>query len=83
MRHRMTPNIYTIARAICAQLFCLPIPKVSGSNPLGRTNPLKFQRFIFFRPPTRRPETAKLPRVWRVPTGCPRRLKVISGKHMI
>ena len=50
LRYRMTPNIYTIARAICVQLFCIPIPKVSGSNPLGRTNPLKPHQFFVHRP---------------------------------
>lgn len=32
---RMVPNIYRIARVVCARWCCLPIPKVSGSNPRG------------------------------------------------
>ena len=50
VRRRMTPNNYTIARAIYAQLFCIPIPRVRGSNPLGRTNPLKSHQFFVHRP---------------------------------
>ena len=50
VRRRMTPNNYTIARAMYARLFCIPIPKVSGSNPLGRTNPLKSHQFFVHRP---------------------------------
>ncbi len=50
MRDRMMPNIYKLPRAIYTQLFCIPIPKVRGSNPLGRTNPLKSYEFSADRP---------------------------------
>ena len=35
MRHRITPNIYRIARTICAQLFCIPIPFFTGLKGRG------------------------------------------------